>query len=95
VRHWSVGCGIGLREAELPTLALFDCRSPVLDCTPFTRFSIESRQSKTPKILAGNILQRFSDLLRQVGSINAIPQTAVICVVAYLSGADWIGRLVS
>ena len=38
----------------------FDCRSPILDCTPFPRFSIESRQSKSPKILAGNILQRFS-----------------------------------
>ena len=38
----------------------FDCRSPILDCTPFPRFLIESRQSKSPKILAGNILQRFS-----------------------------------
>jgi hypothetical protein len=38
----------------------FDCRFPILDCTPFPRFSIESRQSKSPKILAGNILQYFS-----------------------------------
>jgi hypothetical protein len=38
----------------------FDCRFPILDCTPFPRFSIESRQSKSPKILAGNILQCFS-----------------------------------
>ncbi len=38
----------------------FDCRFPILDCTPFPRFSIESRQSKSPKILAGNIFQCFS-----------------------------------
>jgi hypothetical protein len=38
----------------------FDCRFPILDCMPFPRFSIESRQSKSPKILAGNILQCFS-----------------------------------
>jgi hypothetical protein len=68
---------------------------PFFLLTPFPRFSIESRQSKTPEILAGNILQRFSDLLQRVASINAIPQTGVICVVAYLQAADWIGRLVS
>ena len=38
----------------------FDRRFPILDCTPFPRFSIESRQSKSPIILAGNILQCFS-----------------------------------
>ena len=38
----------------------FACRFPILDCMPFPRFSIESRQSKSPKILAGNILQCFS-----------------------------------
>jgi hypothetical protein len=52
-------------------------------------------KSKTPNILAGNILQRFSDLLQRVASINTIPQTRVICVVAYLQAADWIDRLVS
>jgi len=61
----------------------------------FPRFLIESRQSKTPKILAGNILRCFSDLLQRVASINAIPQTRMICVVAYLQAADWIDRLVS
>ena len=38
----------------------FDCRFLILDCTPFPRSSIESRQSKSPKILAGNILQCFN-----------------------------------
>ena len=28
-------------------------------------------------------------------SINAIPQTPVICVVAYFQAADWIDSLVS
>ncbi len=55
----------GGRSSHSGTL---DCRSPILDCTPFPRFSIESPQSKTPKILAGNILQRFSDLLQRVAS---------------------------
>ncbi len=56
----SVGCGIGLREAELPTPALllvdfqFSIARPSLDL----QSKVASR--KSPKILAGNILQRFS-----------------------------------
>jgi hypothetical protein len=34
-----------------------------------------------------------NDLLQRVAGINAIPYAAVICVVAYLQAADWIGRL--
>ena len=55
--RWLRDRSSGGRTSHSGTL---DCRSPILDCMPFPRFSIESRQSKSPKILAGNILQRFS-----------------------------------
>jgi hypothetical protein len=55
--RWLRGRSSGGRTSDSGT---FDCRSPILDCTPFPRFSIESRQSKSPKILALNIPQRFS-----------------------------------
>jgi hypothetical protein len=57
----------------------FDCRSPILDCTPFPRFSIESRQSKSPKILAGNILQRFSVAGARRGLNRIRLQLAIYC----------------
>ena len=55
--RWLLDRSSGGRTSHSGT---FDCRFPILDCTPFPRFSIESRQSKSPKILAGNILQCFS-----------------------------------
>src|ERR1051326_1474573 len=38
----------------------FDSRSLIFDATPHPQFSIGSRQSKSQKIFAGNIFQRFS-----------------------------------
>ena len=55
--RWLRDRSSGGRTSHSGTL---DCRFPILDCMPFPRFSIESHQSKSPKILAGNILQCFS-----------------------------------
>jgi hypothetical protein len=52
----------------------FDCRSPIFDCTAFPPFSIESRQSKSPKILAGNHERSGKIPRRQIEPIER-PQT--------------------
>jgi len=47
----------------------FDCRSPILDCTSFPRFSIESRQSKSSK----NIGREYSSAVqRRWGAMRLI-----------------------
>jgi hypothetical protein len=61
-RLLSVACWIGLREAELPTLALLIVDFQFSMACPSLEFSIESRQSKAPKIWPG-ILFSVSALL--------------------------------
>ena len=47
----------------------FGCRFPILDCMPFPRFSIESRQSKSPK----NIDREYSSVFqRRWGAIRSM-----------------------
>jgi hypothetical protein len=55
--RWLRGWSSGGRTSHS---GAFACRFPILDRMPFPRSSIESRQSKSPKILAGNIIQCFS-----------------------------------
>ncbi len=115
----SVGCGIGLREAEVPTPALLivDLRFSVARPSLYSQSKVACRNRRTigqeyssafqrrsgatrsiriiVKIASPRVGTQRNDLLQRVAGINAIPYTAVICVVAYLQAADWIGRLVS
>jgi hypothetical protein len=55
-----VGCGIGLREADVPTPAFLIVAFGFSIARPSLNFSIENRRSKSPKILDRDILRRFS-----------------------------------
>jgi hypothetical protein len=103
----SVGCGIGLREAEVPTPALlivdlwFSVARPSLNSqskvtsrnrrkySPGIFFSVSAslgRDAVDPhvKIASLRVGTQLNELLQRVAGINAIPYTAVICVIAYL-----------
>ena len=69
--RWLRDRSSGGRSSHSGTL---DCRSPIFDCTAFPPFSIESRQSKSPKILAGNNERTGKIPRRQIKPIER-PQT--------------------